>query len=290
MKHAVLTITVPEECDNMRANTYLRRYCNISARTITKLKREENGILRNGALLKTIDTVRAGDSITLNLPQDENTVEPVPGALDILYEDEYLLAVNKPGNMPVHPTKVYQLNTLANHIVHYARTKSELYQIRIVNRLDKNTSGIVVIAKNRHLAFVLPQLLKKKYTAVCQGNILRAGTVNSPIGIKPGHTVQRETSPNGVRAVTHYVPVACMENHTLLDIELETGRTHQIRCHLSSIGHPLAGDDMYGGSTACIARQALHCREVVFCHPVSGEIICLQAPMPEDMNILLKQL
>lgn len=288
MINRVLKFTVPQSYNNAIANDFLRQNCRISARTVKKIKKEKNGILRNNILLKTIDTVKTGDIIQLTMPKDQNEIKPTKGSLNILYEDNYILIVNKPYNMPVHPTKIYQSGTLANLVVNYAKINEEYYQIRIVNRLDKDTSGIVVIAKNRHLAGLLPEKVKKIYSGICEGKIVGAGTINKPIKVKDGHTIQRCTNDDGQRAITHYEAIKHNNKHTLLKLNLETGRTHQIRCHFSSIGNPLAGDDMYGGSLKHINRQALHCSEVEFVHPINKEKINIKSEIPEDMLNIIK--
>jgi 23S rRNA pseudouridine1911/1915/1917 synthase len=224
----------------------------------------------------------AADAVTLALPKDSNQIAPTKGDIDIIYEDEHVLAINKLPGVPVHPTKIYQTHTLANFISYYQQQKGENYTIRIINRLDKDTSGIVIIAKNRFAALQLPQTVVKQYYAIAQGIINSPLTINSPIALAPGSTILRIAGGQGKPAVTHCTPLAHSGNHTLLRVELETGRTHQIRCHLSSIGHPLAGDDLYGGSLEFLKRQALHCAAARFVHPISGEEILLKTEMPEE--------
>ncbi len=282
-----LEFTVSAQSDNIDALTFLKKECNVSTRMITRLKREKDGILRNGKLLRTIDTLHAGDIVTLNFPKDENEIVPIKGELEILYEDQHIIAVNKPYNMPVHPTKIHQLDTLANRIAFYSQEKNEIYTFRAINRLDKDTSGVVVIAKNSYSATKLFKCLNKTYYAVCEGEIKEKGTINKPIKVKDGHTIQRCVSPDGKPSITHYKPIEISNNHTLLEIILETGRTHQIRCHFSSIGYPLAGDDMYGGSLEFTNRQCLHCKSVNFVHPVTNENIVIDSNLPEDFYSVL---
>lgn len=283
-----LEFIVSEQFNNMDALTFLKKECKVSSRMITRLKREKDGILRNGKLLRTIDILNTNDLVTLNFPQDKNEIVPIENTLEILYEDEHIIAVNKPYNMPVHPTKIHQLDTLANAIVYYANSKGENYTFRAINRLDKDTSGVVVIAKNSYSATRLFKSLNKIYFAVCEGEISEKGTINKPIKVKEGHTIQRCVAPEGKPSVTHYIPKENSNNHTLLEIILETGRTHQIRCHFSSIGHPLAGDDMYGGSLEFSNRQCLHCKTVTFTHPVTDEVITIDSNLPEDFYNVLK--
>lgn len=272
----------------MSARSYLRRVCGLTARSMTVLKYAEGGMTRGGVLLRSSDVVRAGDVIELRLPPDENDIIPVEGALDILYEDAYLLIVNKPPFMPVHPTKVHQTDTLANIVSFYQQKEGERYTFRALNRLDKDTSGCVVIAKDRlSYAITLPTV-SKRYVAVCEGILTGSGTVDAPIALAPGSRIRRCVSADGQRAVTHYEPLRSGCEHTLLALWLETGRTHQIRCHMSAIGHPLAGDDLYGGSRELIDRQALHCSTVTLAHPYSKELIESEAPIPDRFLTLIE--
>ncbi len=289
MERKQLVFVVPPECDNINANVFLKKHCKVSARMITRLKREKDGIIRNNKILRTIDTVYRGDKIILNLPEDKNSIMPIKGNLTVLYEDEYIIAVDKPKNMPVHPTKIHQLDTLANFLVYMQKQKGESYTFRAINRLDKDTSGVVVIAKDRYTASFLFGNLNKTYVAVCEGIITGNGTIDKGIKLLEGHTIQRTTADDGARSVTHYKAIKNINNHTLLEIKLETGHTHQIRCHFSSIGHPLAGDDMYGGSTKLINRQALHCIEVIFTHPITKEIMKIKSPLPDDIQNLVTE-
>ena len=271
----------------MRARTFLRRHCEVSARIITLLKREKDGILKNGEILRTVDLVKAGDSVVLNLPEDKSDIVPVEGEVNIVYEDDYVLVADKPAGMPVHPTKVHQLNTLANRLAYLQRQRGESFTFRALNRLDKDTSGLVVIAKNKFFASAFGRI-DKVYYAVCEGVIEQAGTVDKPIRLMEGHGVQRTVAPDGARAVTHYKPIRAKDGLTLVELVLETGRTHQIRCHMASIGHPLAGDDMYGGSLDKIKRQALHCARCRFVHPVANKEISLSSELPKEILELIE--
>ncbi len=289
MERKKVIFTVPLECDGMNANVFLRKHCNVSARMITRLKREKDGIIRDNQLLRTIDTVHFGDVVILNMPVDKNDIIPVKGKLDILFEDESIIIIDKPYDMPVHPTKIHQRDTLANYLVYMQKQRGESYTFRAINRLDKDTSGIVVIAKDRYSASNLFGTLNKTYYAVCEGLIFGSGTIDKPIKLLEGHTIQRATADDGARAVTHYKAVEHSKNHTLLEINLETGRTHQIRCHFSSINHPLAGDDMYGGSLSFIKRQALHCGAVDFIHPITKEKTEIKSLLPCDIQNILNK-
>ena len=277
---------VPSAYDGKSVKDFLRKYAALSSRSLILSKYNAFGIIRNGEQLKTIDRVYENDIITVTLPNEQNDIIPVEGALDILYEDDRLLLINKPPFMPVHPTKKHQEDTLANIVSFYQRQQGESYTFRALNRLDKDTSGIVMIVKDRIAYGILSGKVSKEYTAVCEGVIEESGTIDMPIALKEGSKIIRETSSGGLSAVTHYQPIRSNGYHTLLNVVLETGRTHQIRCHLSAIGHPLAGDDLYGGSRKLISRQALHLRKMSFHHPFTGEELIIETPIPEEfLNI-----
>lgn len=283
----ILIFTVPKEYDGVVCKEFLKKYCKISSRLITKLVRTEKGITKDGKLIRTIDSVHFGDTIEIKLPNDNNEIEPVSGELDIKFEDKHILIVNKPPNMPVHPTKNHQRDTLANIVRYYALSKGEDYTFRAINRIDRDTSGLVLIAKDRFTASGLKGVYKE-YTAVCQGNIVEDGTVDKNIRLRPDSKMVREVNSEGARAVTHYFVLSRNKDYSLVRCVLETGRTHQIRCHMSYLGHPLAGDDLYGGNRDKISRQALHCSYLRFIHPVTKQTIEIKSQMPDDMKSLIK--
>jgi len=266
--------------DGKTLKTFLRQSCGISARSMTVIKYNGGTIAVDGRELRAHDIVRVNDIVTISLPKEHNTIEPVEGTPDIIYEDDYLLIVNKPADMPVHPTKVHQLDTLANMVSFYQKSRGEDYVFRALNRLDKDTSGCVVLVKDRIAYSLVKPTLRKTYIAVCEGIIEEDGTVDTPIALSPGSTIKRCVSKEGAEAITHYHPISYGNGHTMCELWLETGRTHQIRCHMSSIGYPLAGDDLYGGSRSKINRQALHCQSIRFLHPVTHEDISLTTPIP----------
>ena len=279
--------TVKAENDGQQLRTFLRKEIGLTARSMTVLKDSDLGITRNGAELRARDILYVGDKVEIALPAEINDITPVPGELDILYEDDHLLVINKPADMPVHPTKVHQTDTLANILSFYQNERGESYTFRALNRLDKDTSGCVLIAKDRIAYSMVKPSVRKIYLAVCEGEISESGTVNAPIALDDGSKIRRCVSMSGLEAITHYIPVSYDGTHTLLALWLETGRTHQIRCHMSYIGHPLAGDDMYGGSLEHIKRQALHCAAMKLIHPVSGEELTFHSDVPEDMKALI---
>lgn len=285
-----LDFIVPLEYDGAPLKAFLRGYCGMSARLLTALKREEDGILKNGAFVRVIDTVRAGDRIAIHMPRESCFIPPVPLPLHVIYEDAHLLVLDKPAGMPVHPTSCgHTGDTLANAVSFYMAQKGESYAFRPLNRLDKDTTGLVLTAKEPFSACKLTNCVEKAYLAVCEGELSGSGTVNAPIKIKQGHTIEREVSSGGQNAVTHYTALQRFDGHTLLSLRLETGRTHQIRVHMAYLGHPLLGDDMYGGSLKQTGRQALHCAQIRFSHPITGKPVELSAPLPADMVRLLAE-
>ncbi len=281
------TFIVEHENDGQNVKTFLRRNCGLTARSMTVLKKSGMGITRGGDLLKAHDILYAGDRIEIRLPEEQSEIEPVDGMPPILFEDDRLLAVDKPASMPVHPVKDHQLDTLANRVSAYQQSRGESYIFRALNRLDKDTSGIVLIAKDRISYSLIKPTVEKVYFAVCEGIIEEAGTINEPIALAHDSKIKRCVSADGDSAVTHYTPIKHGKTHTLCRVVIETGRTHQIRCHMSHIGHPLAGDDLYGGSLELINRQALHCKDVSFIHPDTKERIILQTELPEEYERII---
>ncbi len=268
--------------DGITVRSFLRGTCRISARLHTKLKHIENGITVDGKLVKARDTLRANDTVVLHIP-DEDSVEAVSMPLDILYEDDFVIVLNKPSNMPVHPTHGHCTDTLANAVAAYLPNIA----FRPINRIDRDTTGIVLAAKDSFSAVRLQKSAEKIYYAVCEGVLEGEGTIDQPIRIKEGHGIQREVGEGGERSVTHWKTLASCDGMTLIECRLETGRTHQIRVHFSSyMKMPLSGDDMYGGSREKISRQALHCGFMAFVHPITCERMEIECAMPEDMMSL----
>ncbi len=280
--------TVKEQYNGCQLKVFLRRECDVSASLLIQLKKTENGLFLNGVHARSIDIIHTGDIVTLTFPEDHSEIPPVDLPISVLYEDDHIIVYNKPPFMTTHPVHGHQGDTLANAAAFYALQKGEHYAFRSVNRLDRDTSGALLAAKNAFSAALLPKSAKKVYIGVCEGIITDSGTIDAPIRFKEGHTIQRETGEGGISAVTHYTPIKSGSGHTLLRFTLETGRTHQIRVHMSSIGHPLAGDDMYGGSRDFIGRQALHCGEISFIHPVTHEHITVNAGIPQEFLRLVR--
>lgn len=268
-----------------------------SHQVLVQLKHTERGILKNGSWAYTSDRLCEGDQVDIRLLEEEwsEQIEPVRLPFDVSYEDEDLLVVNKPADMPVHPSMNNHDNTLANAVVWYSREKGEHYPYRCINRLDRNTTGLLIIAKHMLSAAVLYNQMRERqihrtYLALVKGRLMEPGTVDQPIGRKEGSTIERMVDPvHGERAVTHYTPVAWGKDWTLVECILETGRTHQIRVHMSWLGHPLPGDFLYCPGDASMARQPLHSWRLSFTHPVTGKVMEFAQELPEDMNIYMKE-
>lgn len=246
----------------------------VSRRLITRLKRIKNGITRSGELIRTIDRVYAGDKIVLS-ESDQKLLEP-NGELnvEILYEDDQLIVFNKPPFMPVHPSIKHQGDTLGNFFAFHCPNLT----FRPVNRLDRDTSGCVIVAKNQFSAKALQKSYDKIYYAICEGIFEnQEGTICASIGREGESIIKRCVDPDGQKATTHYKVLEQYEKYALVKFILESGRTHQIRVHMAHIGHPIAGDDLYGGSREYFDRQALHCGEVTFLHPVTNKKITITA-------------
>jgi len=284
-----ITYCVTKNDDGRKIKNILRQNLGISAAVLTKLKKAPEGITLNGEGVYATKEVKEGDTLKISLP-DEASQNIVPShiPLDIIYEDEDILAVNKPRNMPCHPSQNHHDDTLANGVMHYFKGKD--FTFRVITRLDKDTSGVVIIAKNKIAASVLSydmqnEKIKKEYLALCHGTPESLkNVIDAPIARKEGSTIMRVVDPSGKRAVTEYEVIKSMENYSLIRVNPITGRTHQIRVHLSHIGCPIYGDDMYG-SPLKNERTRLHCRKIEFLHPLSGGKMSISAEIPGDFNL-----
>lgn len=270
----------------------LKEHFLLSDRLITKLKKNKKIYLNNKETY-TKQKVISGDVVSFILDFDEDNSNIVPSniPLDIIYEDEYLLILNKPAGIAIHPSILHYDNSLSNGVKFYFDKIKLNKKIRIVNRLDRNTSGIVIFAKNEYIQECLikqmkTKELKKEYLAIVCGILENSsGTLNFPIARKEGSIIERCVNTNGDLAITHYDVLKTFNNLSLVHIVLETGRTHQIRVHFSYINHPVLGDTLYGNPSDLIARQALHSYKISFIHPITKENMTITAPLPSDMKI-----
>ncbi len=282
----IINFTIDDEFDGKKVIHYLRGKAKLSCRTVNMLKRVENGITLNGKHIRTIDLMKKGDVLTVSIPDEECELEKISAPLDILYEDEDLLIINKSPYMAMHPTHNHQGDTLANAVAAYLNGSGAF---RAIGRLDKGTSGIVVCAKNRHCASRLSGNIKKEYFAVVTGRYEGKGTINVPIYRPDPMKTLRACGEQGDEAITHWEAIKSGDSLSLLKIHLETGRTHQIRVHFAHLGTPLAGDTMYGEALGDIKHQLLHCGKVSFVHPVTGVEMSIEALMPDEMEKVCKK-
>lgn len=295
-KQNILKYIITSEEEGKRIKTILAGRLKFSRTLLRKLKKTEN-VLLNGKPSYLISRVQQGDvlEVIMDLPE-EATVCPENIPLNILYENEDLMVIDKPAGLVVHPTKNYPHGTLANAVVYYWKRQGYERVFRPVQRLDKDTSGVIIIANNhfahQHLSRQLKfGDLKRSYLAVVEGCVAeKEGIIDAPIGKDPEHSVKRMIHPQGQEAVTTYKVEKALQGATLLSLRLKTGRTHQIRVHMAHLGHPLLGDSMYGGDTTLIQRQALHSCSVKFFNPRTGKETCITSGLPRDMKVLIDKL
>ena len=292
----ILTYTVLEAEEGQKISNILRNKLNISSRLLTKLKMNEK-ILVNDTPVFSSHIVKSGDFITVKIDFEEEdyiVAENIP--LDILYEDKFLLAVNKPAGIVVHPSSYHLNGTLANGVKYYLNNNKK---IRPINRLDRDTSGIVLFAKNEYIQECMKQenTMEKEYLTILTGLLdEKSGTIDAPIARKPDSIMERMVDKSGQDAITHYTVLeeCYLDNDDLelsfVQVKLETGRTHQIRVHFAYKGHSILGDTLYGVETSLINRQALHAWRLSFVHPMSKEQILIVAPLPEDMKKVLEKI
>ncbi len=278
--------------------SYLKRL-SLSNKLIAHLKTVENGITINGEHVTVRYTLKQGDVVGLAIEDTESSeaVEPRELPLDILYEDDDLVVCNKPPFMPTHPSHNHHDDTLANALAFYYSDKPFVF--RPVNRLDRNTSGTVLVAKNARAAAMLFSEMKKRnigktYLAVVEGELCGGGVIEKYLCRTEASIIVRrvceENEPGAQYAKTEYSSVATENNLSLVRLNPLTGRTHQLRVHLASIGHPILGDDIYGNASELISRQALHAESLTFKRPSDGEIIEIKAPLPRDIKDAAKEL
>lgn len=275
---------------------FLVKEMGLTKRQISQAKFRAGGICVNGRRTRVTAVLNAGDCVEVILEEAKTQSDhlvPLNGGLDVLYEDKDLLLVNKPAGLVVHPSHGHYADSLANMLAYYFQKKGEPVKIRSVGRLDKETSGIVIFAKNQTAAGRLSRqrengLLKKEYIAFVQGvPEPRKGSINIGIKKDPESLMKMTVSESGKCAVTHYQVLETFGGFSSIKVSLETGRTHQIRVHMAFIGHPLLGDNIYGKKGT--ERAALHAWKVKLIQPFSGEEICAEAEIPEDMKIKMNQ-
>ena len=282
---------------------------------IAHLKRTKHGIIKNNTWAYVRDTLTIGDCLQITLTEKDlsEQILPIPLPLHIVFEDEDLIIINKPSGMPIHPSQGNFDNTLANAVAYYYQQKQQNFVYRCINRLDRDTTGLLILAKNAYSAALLSQmiakrLIKREYLAVASGNLQELlstptttpistslplgvacesgiGTITAPIARVEGSTIERMVDFQcGEFAKTNLQVLAYKNGHSLVSLVLETGRTHQIRVHLKYIGYPIPGDFLYHPDYSRITRQALHSYKLTFTHPITNQPLSFTAPLPEDMQ------
>ena len=290
-----------EEQHNGKCISMFLKEKEYSRAVIIELKKTKTGIQKNGTWAGVNEILNTGDILEICLTEQGSSENIVPKELqlDILYEDEDILVVNKPYDTPIHPSVNNYNNTLANGVVHYYQQQNKPYIFRCINRLDRDTTGVTILAKNLISASILSKRLKERglsrtYVAFVEGITKEEGTIDRPIGREEGTIIKRKIDEKeGKHAVTHYCKLEELQVEgkavSVVALQLETGRTHQIRVHMASIGHPLLGDFLYNESNHMLTRQALHAVSCAFYHPITGEYKRITAPLPKDMAMLMQR-
>lgn len=282
------TYKVSQEHEGLALENYLKEILQYSGRKIQKLTRQK-GIVLNGKSVFLQKKVKCGDTLrVLNAEDAAYGVQPEEGVIEILYEDEYMIVINKPARQLVHPAGQTKNGTLANYLAYNLQQRNIVTTIRPVHRLDRETSGCIIFAKDSRSQFMLEQQLKDKklkrmYWALVKGVVNPpSGTIDAPIGSHPSLSNRRSINQKGEQAITHYQTIDSYVDASLLELTLETGRTHQIRLHLSHLGYPIIGDGMYGIRSPLMSRQALHAASISFMHLKTNQEITIEAPLPKD--------
>lgn len=287
---------VTSEDDGLEIRQITRKYFDFSARLRNKVKREKL-TMRNGVPAEGWHKAVCGDVISVTLPEEKSCFSPQPIPLDVIFEDDDIMVINKQPGLIVHPTKGHPDGTVANALMHYMEQHKNKWKIRFVNRLDMDTSGLLLVAKNAYCQNNITNqmrqnLISKKYVSLVSGTMdEESGTIDLPIGRPDPNDVRRGVMADGAPSVTHYKVIEHLSGYTFVELILETGRTHQIRVHMSHIGHPIVGDHLYGSQFPdIINRQALHAESLSLIHPIKGSMLEFHAPIPEDINHALEQL
>lgn len=281
---------VEDSQDGMLMKAFLLREKALSRSMLTDIKFKGGELRVNGEVKNVRTTLRTGDTVEIKFPEEEvsESMSPIMMPLRIVFEDEHYLLINKPANLPTIPSR-HSSRSLAEGVLAYYKENKLNRTIHAVNRLDRDTSGLVLFAKHRYAHDLLSKqqknkTMKRSYFAIVHGiPDNEEGVIDRPIGRKEGSIIERTVREDGQSAVTHYRKIQTCKGNSLLEIELLTGRTHQIRVHMSSIGHPLLGDDLYGGRKEVINRQALHSKSLQFDHPFLERTLTFSSELEQDM-------
>ena len=289
-----LTYKINSEYAGYSIDKYLKAH-GYSSANITAIKKMPNNVVIDGEWVHMNRKLQAGEILTVNISEDDSSekIPPVKMDLDIVYEDEDIIVINKPAGLPIHPSLNHYEDSLANGLAYYYEVQNKPFIFRCANRLDKNTSGLTVIAKHLVSGNILSTMVKnrefhREYYAIVRGHLDEPeGTIDAPIGRVDDSIITRQVDfENGERAITHYKVIEEKKGHSLISIHLETGRTHQIRVHFKYFGHPLIGDHLYNPDFEYMTRQALHSHKISFIHPITKKAMEFIAPLPDDMNFI----
>ena len=288
---------IDEDSAGLRVEQFLRRK-RYSGQNLSEIKRMPKSILVNGVHYYMRQELSTGDHLQVRICETQNSekIPPTKLPLDIIYEDEDLLVLNKPAGMPIHPSLNNYTNSIANALAYYFQSQGKPFIFRCCNRLDRDTSGLTIVSKHLVSGSILSDMTKyrevhREYLAIARGSVTPfEGTIQAPLGRKEGTIIERTVDwEHGEDAVTHYKVVKEANGHSLVSLRLETGRTHQIRIHMKYLGYPLIGDYLYNPDMEYMTRQALHSHHMEFTHPITGEHMSFTAPLPEDMAQVMQE-
>ena len=288
---------IDEDSAGLRVEQFLRRK-RYSGQNLSEIKRMPKSILVNGVHYYMRQELSTGDHLQVRICETQNSekIPPTKLPLDIIYEDEDLLVLNKPAGMPIHPSLNNYTNSMANALAYYFQSQGKPFIFRCCNRLDRDTSGLTIVSKHLVSGSILSDMTKyrevhREYLAIARGSVTPSeGTIQAPLGRKEGTIIERTVDwEHGEDAVTHYKVVKEANGHSLVSLRLETGRTHQIRIHMKYLGYPLIGDYLYNPDMEYMTRQALHSHHMEFTHPITGEHMIFTAPLPEDMARVMQE-
>lgn len=288
---------IDEDSAGLRVEQFLRRK-RYSGQNLSEIKRMPKSILVNGVHYYMRQELSKGDHLQVRICETKNSekIPPTKLPLDIIYEDEDLLVLNKPAGMPIHPSLNNYTNSIANALAYYFQSQGKPFIFRCCNRLDRDTSGLTIVSKHLVSGSILSDMTKyrevhREYLAIARGSVTPSeGTIQAPLGRKEGTIIERTVDwEHGENAVTHYKVVKEANGHSLVSLRLETGRTHQIRIHMKYLGYPLIGDYLYNPDMEYMTRQALHSHHMEFTHPITGEHMSFTAPLPEDMARVMQE-
>ena len=291
----VIDYIIDEAGDGLRIEQYLRRK-GYSGQNLAEIKRMPKSVLVNGEHYYMKQKLNTGDHLSIHICETKcsEKIPPVQIPLDIVYEDEDIIVINKPAGMPIHPSLNNYTNSMANALAWYYQEQGKPFIFRCCNRLDRDTSGLTVVAKHLVSGNILSDMVRRRdihreYLAIVRGHVSpEAGTINAPLARKPGTIIERTVDwEQGEAAITHYRLIEERNGHSLVSLRLETGRTHQIRIHMKYLGYPLIGDYLYNPDMEYIGRQALHSHRLSFTHPITGKPMEFTAPLPKDMEKVL---